>query len=252
MVIRNFNFFILIFFSYFAAFAQAVNCVDCPASEMKAVVPQQRDFANLSTKLKPNCKSTDNIATLKPIILENIESAPQSLTWAEYGKEFDNFMGIPAYSNKSIGGGTYQCTELVHRFMSGVFGVPTALGMGIGNGDQVAKGMSARFKDFVIQNKNTGNKKARLAHIENNCSAHAPVVGSLISIKYPNAGHVAIIREVKNIDDKTKEITLFEQHGIRRLNPGAKKVPTKMTITKNPDGTWGGSRIVGWISVVEI
>ena len=32
----------------------------------------------------------------------------------EYGKRFDDYMGVIAYGNKK--GGRYQCTELVHRF----------------------------------------------------------------------------------------------------------------------------------------
>lgn len=241
------------------AMAQASGvCVSCDESpsqlkrqtEAFQEISQKSEMGSITSQ-KAGCTSPDNIKKLLPIALQPTENLSESVTWKAFGEEFDSFYGIPAYSNQSTGGGKYQCTELVHRFMSGVFGVPTALGMGIGDGDVVAQNMTARFKNEILQNANTANKKARLAYIQNRCSSQPPVVGSLISIKYSNAGHVAIIRDVKKVGDQL-ELTLFEQHGIRRLAPGAEKVRTKIRLSKNADGTWSGDKVVGWIVVSEI
>lgn len=225
--------------------AQTVDCDSCVAVEKNSPLAPLKSVAQ-----KLGCKSVDNALTLKPIVLTPTLNLSESVTWKAFGEEFDNFYGVKAYSNKSTGGGKYQCTELAHRFLNEVFGVPTTLGIGMGDGDVLAKNVTQRFKSTVIES-NTGNKKSRLAYIENNCSSQAPVVGSVISIKFSSAPHVAVVREVKKIDDDNIEITLFEQHGIRRIPPGSPKQRTKMKMTRGSDGNWKGSQIVGWTVVTE-
>lgn len=162
-------------------------------------------------------------------------------------------MGVQAYSNKpDIGGGVYQCTELAHRFMKQVYGLPTKIGMGLGNGDQLAEKMSLHFKNFILDHPQRKNKKARLAYLQNGCSGNAPVLGSLISLRYQQWGHVGIVREATLLDDKHLRITLFEQHGVMRLKTGQKTQRTQFIMTKDDSGKWFASNLIGWINIVEI
>ncbi len=86
-----------------------------------------------------------DLSQYEKLILEP-QQIPKNNTWKKYGQSFDEFYGVQAFSNHEDGkGGTYQCTELVHRFMREVYGVPTRIGMGLGHAKDLAKNLSVKF-----------------------------------------------------------------------------------------------------------
>ncbi|HEX7676213.1 MAG TPA: CHAP domain-containing protein [Bdellovibrio sp.] len=231
--------------------------VNCPLAKA-SLKSQASDIEKLCSAATPvnqakGCSSADNTRPLKTLGLQDTAPMSKEVTWGNFGDVFDSFEGVDAYSNKpGTGGGKYQCTELAHRFMHDVYGVPTRLGIGLGDGDKLAKNMATRFKNVVLENPNTQGKKARLAYVENKCSGNAPVVGSMVSIKYSKWGHVGIVRDAKMLDDNHMQITLFEQHGVMRLKAGEKTKRTQFVLTKDASGHWSGPNVVGWINLVEI
>ncbi|GIL16815.1 MAG: hypothetical protein BroJett040_05660 [Oligoflexia bacterium] len=218
----------------------------CPQSS-KSIHLQAGDIQSACQAATTKCSSSDNQKSLTPIPLEN-PSPTSSLIWKKSGEVFDTFYDVPAYSNTP--GGKFQCTELVHRFMNKVYGIPTKIGIGLGHAEVLSKNMTDRFKKQVIQSPYLQNKPARLAYIENKCSSSAPVVGSMISLQYTKWGHVGIVRDVKVIDENQIQITLFEQHGVASYQPGQKKPSTQIVLKKDSSGRWSGPNVIGWINVV--
>jgi|GEM_PF-5801398 len=171
--------------------------------------------------------------------------AEKDLIWTAYGEEFDTFFGVTAYSN-----GTrkdkryYQCTELAHRFMREVYGIPTRLGMGLGHGNAVAQNVANHFSDTLGFTPRTAPHKIGLQFFKNKTSQCRPVVGSVVSMDFGEYGHVAVIRHLKSNDDGSLEGTLFEQHGATSKPVGTKMEAGKLIFKKTPNGNWSGTWIV--------
>ena len=178
--------------------------------------------------------------------LELPSSLPKKdLIWTAYGEEFDSFFGITAYSN-----GTdkdkryYQCTELAHRFIREVYGIPTRLGMGLGHGNSVAQNVANHFSDSIGFTPRTTPHKVALRFFPNKTSQCRPVVGSVVSMDFGKYGHVAVIRHLKTNEDGTLEGVLFEQHGATSKPAGTKMEAGKLVFKKTPKGNWSGTWIV--------
>lgn len=171
--------------------------------------------------------------------------ATEDLIWTAYGEKFDTFFGVTAYSN-----GTkkdkryYQCTELAHRFMREVYGIPTRLGMGLGHGNAVAQNVATHFSGTLGFTPRTAPHKINLQFFKNKTSQCRPVVGSVVSMDFGKYGHVAVIRHLKTNDDGSLEGTLFEQHGATNKPVGTKMEAGKLVFKKTPSGNWSGTWIV--------
>jgi len=171
--------------------------------------------------------------------------AEKELIWTSYGEEFDTFFGVTAYSNgTNTDERYYQCTELAHRFMKTVYGIPTRLGMGLGHGNAVAQNVANHFSDSVGFTPRTSPHKVKLQFFKNEKSQCRPVVGSVVSMDFGKYGHVAVIRHLKTNDDGSLEGTLFEQHGATNKPAGTKMEAGKLIFRKTPSGNWDGTWIV--------
>ena len=195
--------------------------------------------------------------------LELPSSLPEKeLTWTAYGEEFDTFYGVTAYSNGTKKSDRYyQCTELAHRFMREVYGIPTRLGMGLGHGNGVAQNVAAHFSDTIGSTPRTAPHKIGLRFFKNKTSQCRPVVGSVVSMDFGQYGHVAVIRHMKENKEGVLEATLFEQHGATRKPIGTKMDAGKLVFEKTPSGKWTGTWIVadrlqldvvGWTNPVVV
>ena len=113
------------------------------------------------------------------------EDPPESMTWGSKGEPIESYLGITAYSNGDAPKGQryYQCTELVHRFMREIWGIPTRLGLGMGHGVDLAKGM-ASFLNTPMIGERAGNRAINLEYFENDRALHPPVVGSIVSMYF--------------------------------------------------------------------
>lgn len=195
------------------------------------------------------CRSQDNQLQLSNLSLQQTEDSTRQPIWQKPGHVYDQFYNVQAYANNSAG--TYQCTELVHRFVNSVYGVPSKIGIGLGHAKDLSRNIKNRFQNIKINNSHTNGKEGRLAYIENGCSSNPPMVGSIISLEYSKFGHIAIIRDIQILSENSMEITLFEQHGLRNFQVGKNKPLTKVILTKNSKGQWSGPKVIGWVNVVE-
>jgi hypothetical protein len=218
-------------------------------------------------------------ATLTYSIVEDcgtrfVELAPQaeplSYTWRAFGEPVSAYYGVVAYAHGVDGDprndnpqGLYQCTELAHRYLRDLYGVPTRIGLGLGHGVDLARKVAGRFEGQSFTGGVTGATPVSLRYIPNGTSACRPVVGSVVSIAMPapdgsaTPGHVAIIRDLE-ADGLALKATLFEQHGGARLAPGD-TVPAGRIRFERVDGAWRGTftmdgargfPVEGWTSVV--
>lgn len=195
---------------------------------------------------------------------------PQSFQWKTFGEPVASYMDVVAYSNGQDGDprrdnthGLYQCTELAHRYLHDVFGVPTRIGLGLGNGVDLARKVAVRFAGQSFRGGITGDTPVELQYFANGSSACRPMVGTVVSIAMPwngvqTPGHVAIIRDLQ-ADGLKLEATLFEQHGGASLAPG-EEVPASHITFERVDGAWEGTfhspggggdwPVEGWTSAV--
>lgn len=187
-----------------------------------------------------NCRATTT--NVRPEeILQIIVVDPkvdQPVYWKKYGQVYDSFVNVPAYSNVPFKGSKYQCTELLHRFFNYTYGFPVNNQMGLGNANTVLYGVYRKFQNYTAIAPNLGQRRMRLAYFQNGCSPYAPVVGSAISLNLSWAGHAGIVRRVKQLAPDTIELTLFEQHGFRRLRVGQLKEKTTVVLKRNAAGLW--------------
>ncbi|MEL6323026.1 MAG: CHAP domain-containing protein [Pseudomonadota bacterium] len=187
--------------------------------------------------------------------------APITLVWSDYGEEFDSYLGVPAISN---GPGDsekyYQCTEYVHRYLNETFGVETALGMGLGHGKDLARNIGERFADQSYSSEVLPSTEVSLQYFENGSSGCLPSTGSVVSMEIGRYGHVAVIRDMIEMDDGSRKATFIAQHGGMYNSVGATIRPGEMTFVQSDDGTWSGSwksplnntyDAVGWLVPVE-
>lgn len=163
--------------------------------------------------------------------------------WKSHGVQFDNFLSIPAYSNKAGGGGKYQCTELVHRFLNGVYGIPTQIGNGMGHARVLIQNEFSRFGQQTYNY--LGGKVVKMKLLKNGLSHEPPAPSSAINFEIGKAGHVAIVRYVEYINESAVNIYLFEQHGYPTLKPGQDSPIHKIRFNKSNNGVWSGERVQG-------
>jgi len=187
-----------------------------------------------------------SIARADSYVLEpGLPDAP--LVWNSYGKPFDKFMGVTAFSNKANGkGGKYQCTELIHRFIDQVYGIPSKIGMGLGHAKNVVGGI-VRFFDKVYE---TPQGRIKLVHYKAS-SRKLPVVGSVISFAsgpYGKFGHVAVVRQTELLSDDEFKIILFEQHGKRRFEVGKVKPLSEIKFFRDSEDRWNTNHTVEWLT----
>lgn len=203
-----------------------------------------------------------------------IELAPDrtqhQMVWREFGEPVDMFAQVIAFSNGRPGDprqtntrGLYQCTELVHRYLRQTFAIPTRIGLGLGNGVDLAGQLANRFGGARFQGGITGSTPVSLRYQGNGQSACRPVVGSIVSVAMaypdgaPSPGHVAIIRALEP-EGFTLMARMFEQHGGAPLQPGEPYAEGRVRFEYR-DGAWWGTYlspgggswpVKGWTSVV--
>ena len=195
---------------------------------------------------------------------------PTEMTWGEFGAPIGSYYGVVAYAHGHDGdprrenaGGLYQCTELAHRYLHDLYAIPTRIGLGLGNGVDLAKGLAERFGGQLWTGGITGATPVTLRYFADSTSACRPMVGSIVSIAMPlddgtpTPGHVAIIRSLEP-DGQALVATLFEQHGGSSLTPGDVFSPSHIRFERI-DGAWTGAfqsptgqtfPVAGWTSVV--
>lgn len=198
------------------------------------------------------------------------QAEPRRYEWRAFGEPVGSYYGVTAYAHGVEGDprndnpqGLYQCTELAHRYLREVYGVPTRIGLGLGHGVDLARKVAQRFEGQSFSGRLTGATPVSLRYIANGTSACRPVVGSVVSIAMPapdgspTPGHVAIIRDLE-ADGLALEATLFEQHGGATLAPGDTVQAGRIRFERI-DGAWrgtftmGGAQsfpVEGWTSVV--
>lgn len=198
------------------------------------------------------------------------QAEPRTYQWREFGQPVGSYMGVVAYAHGRDGDprnenpqGLYQCTELAHRYLRDVFGVPTRIGLGLGHGVDLARKVAQRFEGQSFYGGLTGDMPVQLEYFANGTSACRPTVGSVVSIAMPmpdgeaTPGHVAIVRDLE-ADGLAYNATLFEQHGGATLQPGD-EVPAGRVRFERIDGAWVGAYqsssgrsfpVAGWTNIV--
>ncbi len=169
--------------------------------------------------------------------------------WKKHGERYDSFMGIPALSNIARGG-QYQCTELAHRFLNEIFGIPTRIGIGLGNANVVVQNISQRFGNGTYR---YGNYSIRLKYESTKQAKEPPTVGSAINFG-GTYGHVAIVRYVEALDASKVKVFLIEQHGFPSWRLGDAHPIRSLVFSKNRAGNWVANNspelgaVIGWIN----
>ena len=171
-----------------------------------------------------------------------------------YSHPVDEYMGVVAYGNQKAGGGhgDYHCTELVHRFFSKVYQVPTRWGMGLGNGGDLAYnlvGFANRHPAVVWDPQVEAEARLRFAFFDNGCSSHLPLPGSAVSFEWQPYGHVAIVRKVQFLAEDVAWVWWFQQ-STHSKNIGPHIV--KDLFVKNEEGFWFASSVKGWITPLRL
>ena len=201
----------------------------------------------------------------KKFIVLTDEAPPKNMKWNQYGKVLESFHGVKAISNGSKNTNRkYQCTELIHRFLREIYGLPSYIELGLGNGKDLAYGIS---KKFAKPTRSIGLFSKYLVHLEyfeSGKSKYPPVVGSIVSMHFNKDlngyGHVGIIRTLVKNDDGSLTGFLFDQHGSMYKTVGVPIYADKVIFNKRENGHWIGTvysqkfkrkyPIIGWASVI--
>ena len=201
----------------------------------------------------------------KQFIVLADEAPAKNMKWHEYGEVLETFQGIKAFSNGSKNSNRkYQCTELIHRFLREVYGLPSYIELGLGDGKDLAFGIS---KKFAKPTQSIGIFSQYLIHLEyfeSGTSEYPPVVGSIVSMHFnqdlKGYGHVGIIRTLVKNEDGSLTGFLFDQHGSMYKTVGVPIYADKVTFKKREDGHWTGTvysqkfkrkyPVIGWSSVI--
>ena len=187
---------------------------------------------------EPSIISQDGLAMLSL----DLRDVPDVHVWTDYGAPFDSFYGVIAYSNgRRSSPRYYQCTELVHRFVREVYGIPTMLGMGLGHGKDLARGIAVHFADTEGSSGLIAPYQITLRYFANGESTVLPTAGSIVSLLIGRHGHVGIIRSITPISTDRSEATLFAQHGGMRSEVGTTFKPEKIIFTRDSRGRWHGT-----------
>ena len=109
----------------------------------------------------------------KTFVVLPAEPVPDRMIWREYGKTVETYLGIDAYSNGSGSPESdWQCTELVHRFVSDIFGIPSRIGLGMGHGKDLAAGLVGYHKDRIGTSERLGDMRVRLEYFKSGTTAY--------------------------------------------------------------------------------
>jgi hypothetical protein len=156
-------------------------------------------------------------------------------TWRGPGEVYDSFLGVEAYSNSQ--NGKFQCTELAHRFLRKTYGIPTAIGKGMGNANEVLANIFSRFGAGTFSYQGRG---LRMRFWKNGAAGEPPAAGSAINFASGTLGHVAIVRYAAREADSRIRVYLFEQHGFPHWAVGEKMPVRFLDLTRNEQGKWEG------------
>jgi hypothetical protein len=182
---------------------------------------------------------------------------PESMVWGRFGDPIDTYYGVVAYSNGQASeprrrdrSGRYQCTELVHRYLSQVFGVPSKIGMGLGNGVDLARGVATHWGRRTWSGGIARDLRVRPRYFANGKTRCRPTVGSIVSVDMRfgsgerGAGHVAILRTLDAKGDDAYEAVLFEQHGSGAHAPEHVLQPSRVRFTRDAKGFFRGVHVL--------
>lgn len=181
----------------------------------------------------------------------------QVLTWTEYGAPFDRFFGVEALSNgRRNSPQKYQCTELAHRFVRTVYGIPTRIGMGLGHGKDVAARIGDHFNGTTGTTDFIAPHSVKMSYFANGGATVPPMVGSIISLEIGRYGHVGVVRHVEKVSDGHQVAALFAQHGGMHDTIGRQFSPGTVAFKRSKSGTWHGTweafgrsfAATGWIT----
>lgn len=200
-------------------------------------------------------QSTDLVAqdALKVLTIEgkdflclNSESSPENMVWGNFGSPIESYYGVVAYSNGARKSGRkYQCTELIHRFITEVYGISSSIYLGLGHGKYLAKNIAEYHKNSVGTSDTLQGFSIRLENFTNKKSIYPPVVGAIVSMYFDSQkkgyGHVGIIREIKINDEGNVEATLFDQHGFAHKESGIPILADRLIFEKDANGYWNGN-----------
>jgi hypothetical protein len=179
------------------------------------------------------------------------EVAPENMVYGDFGSEIESFYGVTAYSNGSRKKGRkFQCTELVHRFIASVYGIPTRIHMGLGHGKDLAKNIAIHFKNTRGSSDTLAGYVVQLENFENKKTIYPPVVGSIVSMYFNSSntgyGHVGIIREIEAHEDGVLVATLFDQHGFIHKQDGLPIQADHIYFERDEAGLWNG-QVHSWL-----
>ena len=178
------------------------------------------------------------------------EPAPENMVWGKFGTAIESYYGVTAYSNgERQNGRKYQCTELIHRFLTQVYGIPSSIYLGLGHGKYLARNVAEYHKNSVGSSDTLLGYSVRLENFLNKKNKYPPVVGSIVSMYFDSQqkgyGHVGIIRDLKINEDGMLEATLFDQHGFAHKEAGIPIQPDKLFFEKDRWGNWHG-HVFSW------
>ena len=215
-------------------------------------------FANAQDAVQVNQPLINPNKTLSVVTVEGKkflslipESAPENMLWGDFGSEIETFYGVVAYSNGARKTNRkYQCTELIHRFLTSVYGIPSSIELGLGHGKDLAKNIAKRFESTLGNSDSLGDYTIRLENFDNKQSIYPPVVGSIVSMhfnsKQTGYGHVAIIRNIIKNENGSLKATLFDQHGFIHKKANLQIQPDIIFFKKDSTGNWNGE-VFSWL-----
>ena len=181
------------------------------------------------------------------------QTEPASMRWGEFGDVVDAYYGVEAYSHgqeseprRNDGSGRYQCTELIHRYLRDVHRVPSRLGLGLGNGVDLAEGVATRWGASNWSGGPAGETPITLRYYPAGESLCRPMVGAIVSFRMGDGpGHVAIIRALRE-ENGALIATLFEQHGGASYDPDHVVYPGIVRFVRDEHGRWSGIYTTDW------
>jgi hypothetical protein len=201
----------------------------------------------------------------------NPQREPTRMRWGDYGEVIDAYYGVNAYSHgqeddpgRGDGSGRYQCTELVHRYLRDLYGVPSRIGLGLGNGVDLASGVARHWGGRSWTGGVNGAAPITLRYYANGVARCRPMVGSIVSIAIPRRGgargegHVAIIRSMSEKEGALTGV-MFEQHGGASYEPEHMVQPGTVRFERDAAGVWRGVYsndrggvfdVEGWTNIV--
>lgn len=191
--------FFLILFLFFSPWVSA-----------SGLCPSMSEYSSLEDRLNERGYTLG-----EPIELPQ-DSTKLQVPYPGYGQPLMEWLGVTTFANDLRGRKKYQCTELVHRFVRTVFGFETRLGLGMGHGYSLARGMSRHFEEKTTISPHTDGTVVMVYEGTTNCSLEnqRPHVGSVISFQHDRSkyGHTGVVRSIEKISDNEIELRLLEQN----------------------------------------